>query len=133
MRLLADAPALAGLRGLSLVEGVVSQEGLQALLDSPHLRRLVQLDLLGLAGEQSGALLGDWPRLGRLREMEIRFQGVTVATIRPFVRSPYLSPLLRLRLGAHGKAGEEPLQPQDLEGLRARLGCRLTAFGNLVP
>jgi uncharacterized protein (TIGR02996 family) len=131
IRLLAGASWLAGLRQLSLIEGAVFQEGLEALLHSPHLRRLTHVDLFRLHGKHSAAMLANWPGLRRLRVMDVRFRDVSAAEVRPFLQSAHLGPLLRLDLSVWFGKEAEHLGEEELQALRARLGCRLKLSGDL--
>jgi hypothetical protein len=99
-RLLATTPALTGLRSLRvcLHEGD-STEGLQAILDSPHLAQLTALHLVNL-NEDDLALLARSQRAGNLHSLSLssRFRGGTPAGMRRFLETAPLTNLHRLGL-----------------------------------
>lgn len=67
-RALADSPHLAGLRGLCLSSGAVSEEGCRTLAASPHLARLTELELSGNPfGDAGATALVGGPQLANLR------------------------------------------------------------------
>jgi hypothetical protein len=118
---LADAPALASLRVLTLSYTGVTDRSAELLLNAPHWR----LFGLGLGGcDLSPAVvraLAESPRLARLQWLDLsgnpRLSG---AALLPLAASPYLSRLCELDVGNVYADG------RTRQALRERLGPRLS-------
>lgn len=122
LRALADCPALANLRVLSLRGTRITATGIEALLNSPHFR----LTALALGGCQlrgdAVEVLANSPRTARLEVLDLSANDeLGTAQLRPLAESEYLSPLTELDIRATGGAGAKVRA-----ALRARLGRRLS-------
>jgi uncharacterized protein (TIGR02996 family) len=82
-RTLIESPHLVGLRGLSVHDSPIGEEGLKALLDSPLAERLTHLDLsstgIGANGVNTLASSGKLPALTALN---LRGMGLSLETLR---------------------------------------------------
>jgi uncharacterized protein (TIGR02996 family) len=98
---LAGLPFLAHLTALS-ISGRLGGEGLAALLGSPHLRRLRELDL-GAAGigEAGARALAAWPGLARLSILGLSGNAIGDGGAGALAASPHLAGLTDLRLAAN--------------------------------
>jgi uncharacterized protein (TIGR02996 family) len=116
----AAAPALAGLRSLTLRSSAFSARALSALLASPHLAALRRLALpYSVADDQVLAAVLDSPVAGRLTHLDLTDHRITP---RGYARleSADLPRLVRLRLFSIFRSQADPI-PR----LRARFGARL--------
>jgi uncharacterized protein (TIGR02996 family) len=102
LRLLAASPALSGLRTLELGWcEQVTREGIQALLDSPHLRSVEELSL---GGDIDLSALARSERLARLHELTLNtntnqhFRTFPGSAWSELVRSPHIAGLRRFHL-----------------------------------
>jgi len=119
---LADFPALARVRKLTLHDGLVFDEGAKLLLESPRLRNLTALDLdyrgmIGLPGAQA---LANSPALARLAVLKLSSNELGSAGARILVESPTLQGLTFLGLSANAidEAGAMALAAKASECLR---------------
>jgi uncharacterized protein (TIGR02996 family) len=123
LRALADCPALANLRVLSVSGTRITAAGVGAVLNSPHWRlselRLAQCQLRRDVID----VLVDSPRLARLEVLDLsRNDEIDMSDLEPLAESEYLSP--RTALDVRGVYAENPAVPV---ALRERLGNRLRA------
>ncbi|MDY3562846.1 TIGR02996 domain-containing protein [Gemmata sp. JC673] len=117
---LAAAPNLARLRSLNLYRTRVTARGVEALLNSPHLR-LAGLELGGYdLGSDLPAVLARAPALARLTALSLSFTpSLGGDALLPLAESPHLSPLCRLDVRyCH-------VSDRVAAALAARLGRRL--------
>jgi uncharacterized protein (TIGR02996 family) len=98
---LAALPFLGHLTALSL-GGDLGAKGVAALLESPHLTRLRELDLGAChLGEAGARAVADWPLLGRLTALHLSGNGIGDAGARALAESPGTAGLTSLRLAAN--------------------------------
>src|SRR5205823_4947873 len=95
---LASWPALAGLASLELTGNYVGNDGLRALLGSPHLGP--RLTRLGLGScdlrEEAFLQLASCPRLRTLTSLTLGYNNLTAPAMQALVASPYLRNLTQL-------------------------------------
>jgi uncharacterized protein (TIGR02996 family) len=103
---IAAAP-LDGLHKLHLPSAGCGDAGTVALTRSPHLRRLVTLDLSGNGlTDASAETLAAWPGLANIRALNLSDSDITGAGVEALVRSQYFKPvLLDLSYTAAGDIG----------------------------
>jgi uncharacterized protein (TIGR02996 family) len=145
---LAKFPELAHLRSLSMAECSIKANHLKALLASPHLINLRELDLFGnRLGDAAARMVAEWPRSAGLTHLNLSENyWIGDRGAEALAQSPHLSNLktLLLRCDRIGEAGGRALahsphlanlEKLDLGGnrlgaaegeLRQRFGNRLT-------
>jgi uncharacterized protein (TIGR02996 family) len=96
-------PLLAGLTSLSLHYST-GPEGVRALVASPHLTRLVSLDLFAChIGDEGARLLGTWPQLAKIKRLVLQSNQITDSGVTALVASPYPGQLEDLDLCANNE------------------------------
>jgi uncharacterized protein (TIGR02996 family) len=144
---LAEAPSLANLIILNVVDNQIGPTGVEALSRSQYLTRLRRLDLSSnRIGTRGAEALAASPLLAGLVYLNVGYCRITPAGIRALARSPHVANLEHLELGENtiGPEGAQalvdaphlrklrvldltntPLRKRDVAALRERYGTAL--------
>lgn len=120
-RLLAEAPALASIRKLNLAGCALGDDGVAALVASPHLA-CTQLTLRENAITDEGAqALADAPALAGCRALFLARNELGDDGVRALAGSPHLAGLEQLGLGGNEGIGEEGIEALLAPGIFPRM------------